>query len=436
MLKKTAFILTLLLLVTACQSTEIRPAAATIPPFPTMTPGQVIRAALPPFNAIPLDGGSFANPSTLIAQSAQPAATLNFRACPAIDENAVLSEPPTNARSMEIAIESFMMAGGTAVTLDRQLRENWNVLGGSGFVRGDIDVSGEGTPDIVVSLTTPDAGGTLIVLTCIDGRFVTAYRESLGGDAPTLVRIEDMNADGRTDLLYAARNCLSGACRQLTQLAGWSADRARVVNLLSTVLESDDAVRVEDVDQDRVSEITVEFRDDGDTQTGPLETGFTVYDWDGFTYVSALTRIDPARYLIQVVFQADDAFTRGNYSEAAALYVAALSSTTLEPWQPDDLTTLPPYALYRLLLAYAALEDTRRVDIQTVILTNYPDPATQPVYAALALSFWNAFQITNNLGSACIEVQSIISARPEVLTLLNRYGDRSPRYDASSICPF
>jgi hypothetical protein len=44
--------------------------------------------------------------------------------------------------------------------------------------------------------------------------------------------------------------------------------------------------------------------------------------------------------------------------------------------------------------------------------------------------------VTNNLHSACLEVQDIITARQEALTLLNRYGSRSPTYTATDVCPF
>jgi hypothetical protein len=51
-------------------------------------------------------------------------------------------------------------------------------------------------------------------------------------------------------------------------------------------------------------------------------------------------------------------------------------------------------------------------------------------------AFWNALQVTHNLHSACVEVQAIINAWPEAVGLLNRYGSRSPVYNASDLCPF
>jgi hypothetical protein len=54
----------------------------------------------------------------------------------------------------------------------------------------------------------------------------------------------------------------------------------------------------------------------------------------------------------------------------------------------------------------------------------------------MSIAFWDALQVTNNLHSACLEVQDIIRARPEALSLLNRYGSRSPTYTADELCPF
>jgi hypothetical protein len=54
----------------------------------------------------------------------------------------------------------------------------------------------------------------------------------------------------------------------------------------------------------------------------------------------------------------------------------------------------------------------------------------------MALDFWNALQVTNNLHSACLRAQEVVTARPDALELLNRYGSRSPSYAATDLCPF
>jgi hypothetical protein len=70
------------------------------------------------------------------------------------------------------------------------------------------------------------------------------------------------------------------------------------------------------------------------------------------------------------------------------------------------------------------------------ILATYPDVTAAPVYIEMAVTFWNAYQVTNNLNAACLNVQTVIAARQEALGLLNRYGSRSPTYTADDLCPF
>ncbi len=434
MLKRLILPLIVLCFAAGCQSA---PPTASIPtelPFPTMTPGQVIRAALPPPNLFSIEGSS---PATAIALSSQPTATPNLASCPPPNSDYPLPLPvPVTGRSMETVIGGFLSVGGTAVTLDRGLRETWGVIGDSGQVRGDIDLSGEGTPEIIASFVTPDEGGAVMIFACVDGRYAAVYFGVLGGDAPDFVRVEDMNADGRTDIMYATSDCSSGECRYRTQLVGWSRERGRVVNLLDRVIESAQPPRVEDLDQDRVNEIIEQMNDSGNAETGPLRTGFNVYDWNGATYTRSITQLNPPRFRIQIIHQADEAFSSGSYPEAISLYTLALTDPNLEAWRSDELQTLQAYTLYRMLLAYTFTGDTRSLDAFTALQTQFPDPVNAPVYSQMGQTFWNAFQITNNLNSACLEVQSIISTRPEALGLINRYGSRSPTYSAQDLCPF
>ena len=77
-----------------------------------------------------------------------------------------------------------------------------------------------------------------------------------------------------------------------------------------------------------------------------------------------------------------------------------------------------------------------RAAIQQTIQTTYADTAAAPPYAQMALDFWNAYQITNDLHAACLRAQETVAARPDALELLNRYGSRSPTYTAADLCPF
>ena len=406
--------------------------------FPTMTPGHVVRGPLPTVIALPLDGGNLGNPATAIALANRPTATPNYEACPAANSEAELTDSrPDSSREVNDTLVRFLNDGGGLQNAETTLRESWGFLGENDTLRSDLDLTGERTPEILLSYTAPDEGGTLAIFGCADGRYLLRYQAQVGSDETlTLLNTGDLNLDGKADLLFTGQVCEDGECQYNTQMITWNAERGRFINLLSGELLSEEQPSIEDIDADRISEIVVRLTNPGDSETGPLRTGFTVYDWNGAVYTRSVTQLNPPRFRIQVVHQADAALATRNTEEAIALYNLALTDTSLENWHNDDQTILQSYVQYRLLLAYSDNEDPRRTELQASILQAYPDPGTAPVYATLAMTFWNALQVTNNLHSACLEVQDIINTRQEALTLLNRYGSRSPTYTTTDVCPF
>jgi hypothetical protein len=433
-------LLILILLLAACQA-EVpaeNSAESTLLAFPTMTPGQVVRGPLPTVISLPLDGSSLGNPATAIALANRPTITPNYESCPASNSDATLANAaPDSSREINETLVRFLNDGGTVQAVETTLRETWGILGESDTLRGDLDLSGEQTPEIIMSYLAPEEGGSVVIFGCADGRYLVRYQMAVGSDeAPTLLNTSDLNLDGKPDLLFSGQVCDGAECQYSTHLLTWSGERGRFINLLSGELNSEALPNIEDIDADRVSEIVVRLTNPGDSETGPLRTGFTVYDWNGAVYTRSVTQLNPPRFRIQVVQQADAAIAARNTEEAVALYNLALTDPSLENWHNDDQTVLQSYVQYRLLLAYSDAEDPRRVELQASILQAYPDPAAAPVYVTLATTFWNALQVTNNLHSACLEVQDIITTRQEALTLLNRYGSRSPTYTATDVCPF
>ncbi|MFN8377785.1 MAG: hypothetical protein U0452_03865 [Anaerolineae bacterium] len=407
-----------------------------------MTTGAVQIGALGP----PLDGNvAPSNPATVIAQANQPTATPNLAACPIGDPSVTLeTSAPVSAQTVADTISTYLSAGGSLNGMESGLRDRWGMINASesgGFVRSDLDLTGEGSPEVLVSLITPDAGGALLIFSCMDRRILTRYvglpDDGLRGEPPRLLSSSDLNADGLPDLVFASRACdENDDCRYRTQMVTYDRVRGRFRNLLEGALQSADLPRLEDVDADRVTELILPMTDDGNAETGPLRTGEIVYDWNGAVYVRSFTNEDPPRFRVQVVQEADAAFAAGDYATAALLYQQAADDSALANWQNDDSAILPAYAMYRLLLLDSFTGDPRLVQTQARLLNAYPDLAAAPVYAEMALRYWTTLQATNNLRSACDDVRAIMAARPEAVELLNRYGSRSPAYSTASLCPF
>ena len=437
----SALLLSLILLA-ACQSAPAVILDAGPVVFPTMTPGAVQSGNLGP----PLEANiAQSSPATIIAQANLPTPTPNLAACPLGDPAVTLAAAaPASAQAVADAISTYLTAGGSLDLLESGLRDRWGLINASeagGFVRSDLDLTGEGSPEVLVSLITPDAGGALLIFSCMDRRILTRYAglpdDGLRGEPPRLLNSSDLNADGLPDLVFTSRACdENDDCRYRTQMVTFDRVRGRFRNLLEGALSSAELPRLEDVDADRVTELIVPQTDDGNAASGPLRTGEIVYDWNGAIFVRSFTNEDPPRFRVQVAHEADAAFAAGDYAAAALLYRQTADDAALENWQNDDSAILPAYALYRLLLLDSFTDDPRLVETQARLLNAYPDLATAPVYAEMALRYWATLQATNNLRSACNDVRAIMAARPEAVELLNRYGSRSPVYTAAALCPF
>jgi hypothetical protein len=437
MLRRLYGICLILALAAACQPDKPLNSPPTVIPFPTMTPGRVVEGILPTVVGLSLDGSGLANPATAIALANQPTPTPNYSACPASGSPSLAAMPPTG-RGIEQEITHFLSDGGTPNALLDGLRA-WGLLTDQGVLRNDVDFTGGGVPNVTLTYHAPDDGGTLLILGCVNGLYSPLYQAITGGDAPQIVAAGDMNFDHIPDLLFSNRQCSvdnPDDCGYRTQLITWQARDGRFVSLLNGPLNSIEPPTISDVDNDQVLEVVVRLSDPGNSTTGPLRTGVNIYDWSGAAYVLSIVQFDPPRFKIQVIQEADKAFARFDTQQAISLYQQAQTNTALRFWLNDEPAILDSYTLYRLVLMYAYIEDDNLLATYQAAIQAYPDPATQPVYIAMLDAFWNALQVTHNLHNACVEVQAIITARPEAVSLLNRYGSRSPTYTAPDLCPF
>src|SRR5690606_20479349 len=289
------------ILLAACQPTPAPASQApTVIPFPTMTPGDLVRGALPTVVALSLDGSNLvANPATAVALANQPTATPDYAACPP-PASPTLSNTPANGREMADEVARFLSAGGSAAALESGMRDDWGVLGETGVVRAEFDLNGGGASDVVVTYTIPGTGGALLVLGCAAGRYIPFYSMETSS-TPQIVHIGEMNANGTPEILFSSEECLTdGDCSFRTQLITWQPGEGRFVSLLGGAILSQNLPEIGDFDNDGVIEIIIRMTSTGTAATGPLRTGVMIYDWNGVNYVRSITQLDPPRFRIQV----------------------------------------------------------------------------------------------------------------------------------------
>lgn len=435
--KLASILISAILLLAACAPTEDDvPREPTAIPFPTMTPGVSVQGRVP---LAGMDAG--VSPATAVAIANQPTPMPDQSACPTRDGDNRLSDalPDTNTAIIS-EIVRFLSAGGEPSILRETLRDEWEVLGETGSVRDNADLTGEGQPDIILSYSAPDEGGTLVVMGCVDRRYEVLYSaDSDQITPPEVVLLGDMNRDERADLLFTTRRCdsaLSETCSTQTQLVTYTPTAGRFLSLLGTLIIAENAAQPLDIDNDEVNELVLLVDNEGTQTTGPLRTGTNIYDWDGETYVLSIVQPDPPAYRIQIVHEADRQLIDQDVQTAITLYQQALSNDDLRNWFDDEEDTLTSYILYRLLTAQAFAASPQITSVYQSIVQTFPSPEQNTTFLEMAQVFWDVFNTSGgNPGVACTAVREYVAQNPAPLNFMNRYGTRSPVYSAQELCP-
>lgn len=415
--------------------------APTFDPFPTMTPGRQVVGALPTsaFNA---QAALLANPATAVAIGSRPTPTPNRAACPALLGNVTLARRPATLDEAKGAILRFLQEGGSVTALREGIRVRWQMFGQEGYALDTVDLTGEGAPEIILGWSAPGREGVLHVIGCRDGLYEFLYEAFSGGqEPPRLLKAEDLNNAPPAELAFANVTCdARDNCEFVTNVLAWDGFSGRFRSLLAVPLNTLQQPEFRDVDSDLVLEIVINMQSNGNSVTGPLRRGVHIYDWNGSSYVLSIVQLEPPRYYIQIAHEGDRQFSQLRMAEAAATFQLLADAEGLRYWFNDEAEWLRSYALYRLLLAYAYLDDPRQGDVFAEIVTAFPfvDGSTDglPVYAQMAYRFLEAVQRGEGLHQACLDVLELVGERREALTRLNRYGTRSPVYATLDLCPF
>lgn len=430
----------LLILLGACRQEVTAPISPSLVPFPTPTIGYVLNGILPTPNALAPD---VIAPATVVALANRGTPTPDGGACPPESAVAQLEELPNGSNAIANEIMRFLSAGGSLDRLETALRNRWAILPQNGFIRNDIDLTSEGTPDIVLGLSI-DEGGFFIALGCQDRAYRIFHQQVFQQQvAPQLLFAEDMNVSRAPELMVTGRFCQNNdqnLCQYQTYVLTWSADLGRMVNLLNTPLLTDELPEIVDSDNDLVDEILIKLDYIGDINTGPLRTGRQIYDWNGTIYVLSIVELDAPDYQIQVIQEADRNFLAGRMAQAIELYQLAYTDEELRIWLRNEAPILESYILYRLMLAWASQGSPEAAIVFERLRTDFSLPIEgQPEitpFMTLGQAFWEAYSQNNDMSDGCEAVQTILPEAPLALSWMNRYGARNLGYVARDMCPF
>ena len=346
-------------------------------------------------------------------------------------------EPPSPAGFAEYpqAVLNYLNSGGELVALntDRSHAE-----------AGDL--TGDGKGDVLVAVTSSDGEtvpplGTLLIYNCQAGQYVLTFDltpDSAYYGAPTIHFVQDMNADGKAEAVVSTSTCGASTCFEQEQVLAWNG--AAYENLLEGA--SDDLpypdVKMRDTG-DGIYALDVTGTGFGSVGAGPYRVRTRAWSYDpasGRWKVSGET-LEPPRYRIHALHDADAAFEVGDYETAIVLYQRVINDRTLLDWidPPLEQADLGAYARFKLIVLYTQSGQPDEAERCFSELKAGPTAGNWRDYTEMADTYLQGVAIA---GHGCPAARYFAETHAgQILFPLGSaaFGYANPDYTLEDICP-
>ena len=385
--------------------------------------------------------------ATQTAAAPAPAPYFQPSECPALGAPPP-PPPPQDFGSYSTVIGRYLSTGGSVTVLEATLR-NWGAITDQGgLVQADTDITGDGVREVIVTLFNPNSyntdaalnAGQLLIYGCDSGGYRLLYQTAYnaGIAVPELVRVGDMNADVKNELVYFTESCNSAGCYKDGKILNWNVILGTFEELnAGQIVAINGRISVVDVDEDGVLELTAAINPPGTSSTGPPRSVVDVWDWNGVDYLLAL-REEPegARYRIHAIYDADDLFRDGQVRQGILAYDDARRDSNLLAWAvANESEILRAYAAYRIVIGYARVQSARAENWIEVLVGENPPGSPGHGFAQMGQAFMDNFRATGDTRAACAQAISV-AASANVMGPLNSYGYNNRAYTLGDLCPF
>jgi hypothetical protein len=332
------------------------------------------------------------------------------------------------------------------------------------------DLDGDTIPEIII-----DGDTVTTVIGCRDGKYANWLDLIADPDsfAPSLVSAQDMNLDGLPESVFMSKGG-SGWSRHYTiwiyeWYAGYPKQLLYVDDFRNVV------VQVADIDGDGVQELIVQGNNTANPDDlvlgGPFRDEIYIYKWNGDSFISEPVQYAAPQYRFQALQDTDRFSVQGQYDKALEYYQNVIFSGSLDWWSPekkeqiyrDHLYTwngqelvYPPtstplpenrseyfelasYTYYRMVALHVYLGEMDAAQIQyNTLQQKFPADSPGHPYVEMATAFWDAYQSSGNMTTACGAAIKYAAEHPEILIPLGSdyHGWQSHIYVPADVCPF
>ncbi|MFP3853474.1 MAG: hypothetical protein ACLFWD_04170, partial [Anaerolineales bacterium] len=308
------------------------------------------------------------------------------------------------------------------------------------------DLNGDGLVDLAYTLTDSSAEsvvtpGTMFVYLCSQGQYELIYSSASSSElsAPEVISSEDLNDDGRQELLISQRRCGAHTCT--AEVKFLLLEEENLANRLEG--NTDDLPSPQIRIRDRAegpAQIAITASGINSSGAGPFRPFTRIWTWDQTAEIYRPTGEERGQteYRIHALHDADRAALRNDFAEASTGYLRVIRDDSLEGWMDPDQEhqVLAAYARYRLVTTAIqagdrAQAEQRFQELQSAVSQESPGQS----FLHLADAFWTTYLQTESLDQSCQSAQAYAAShRTEVLDPLY-FGYANPAYTPEDVCP-
>ncbi|MFW6115824.1 MAG: tetratricopeptide repeat protein, partial [Chloroflexota bacterium] len=312
------------------------------------------------------------------------------------------------------------------------------------------DLDRDGTEEWLMSLPVPERGQSpmwfpahLVIYEVREEVFVPTFvirgapPDEVQAVSPELRLIDDITADGQTEVLIEQRWCGAHTC--FTGLTVGRYDGTTWHDLAADpISQAYTDLTIEDRDGDGALEFIMHGGIIGSVGAGLQRERTLIFAWEDGAYRLVQELPDPSDHPYYLMLDANTALAEGDWERALELAAQAVDEPDFEgsmvPVEDVDRQRIISYAAVQAMLVHAHRGDAAQMEalLDQVLGYDFMEPN---VYTEAAERLIATFRDTGDVLEACIAMEAVVAQQPDDAIFFQWYGYNTTRIIVDQVCP-